>query len=705
MGSKGGFFNLFDWNSKSRKKLFANEGLKQGKKSDDALSTTPYSTVDEDEIIRRKGGSDHSCASSSVDDEGIGARAPSVVARLMGLESLPTTSVSDPYSSPSYESHTVRQVNYQKRILDPQINGFGVPSKFDGFSRQPIETRQQKMPSSPIDRFRTEALPPKSAKSLPITHHKLLSPIKNPNGFTTSKNAAHIMEAAAKIIEPGLHGFGPKSGTRLLGSSSIPLKVRDPKESSVPQRAPRLVEAQCRQVESAAARSLRGQALNRSWNGSDDSGDFGTSPDSGIRSSNGVKSKGKSVSLAVQAKVNVQRREATSSSGRSFSVQKDQEESKPNPPPKSQVNAQKNNRQKKTSVPVASSVLRQNNQKQNCSSNREKLSSKATGSSQHGKKVVSGDVSCGRSKTSSRVSGNLKVGLRKDASDMADEKEGFSSRTKNVPRKKRLIDGEFQTERSGINVWVDGREKNVQSNIVIDEHIKWEEDIGKKGTDVVSFTFTSPMGKSAQTPRPVVVLSEKLDPKNGCHVDALSEKKTADLKNKKASSHELNVMGGDALSILLDRKLRELACGVDLSYCNLVKMGSANTTASFILDTGSTSDSIGILQEKHEKNNLPVSHEENSDGASDSVCSSTNGLVLKVKNKPWESQGTMDFSITSDARKDVDPQNPSPLSILEASFSNESCNSSESCDSTNGSNNLSSIQSHNFVVRKEPSRI
>ncbi|KAK1319118.1 hypothetical protein QJS10_CPB04g00941 [Acorus calamus] len=720
MGSKSGFFNLFDWNSKSRKKLFSDEGSKQGKKNDESLPTTRRSLIDEDETVIHKWDSDYGFASPSVDDESVVVRAPNVVARLMGLECLPTTSVSDPYLSPSYESHS-REANHQKRMLDPQITGFAIPSKFDGFSWQPIETRKQMTPSSPIEKFKMEALPPKSTKSLPLTHHKLLSPIRNPNGFRTAKNATHIMEAAAKIIEPGLHGVGMKSRRPLLCSSSIPLKVRDPKECFVLKREPKIVETSRRPVEFNAARSLRGQALNKSWNGSDDSGDFRGSPDSGIRSSSGVKGKGKSISLAVQAKVNVQRREAMGSSRRSISEQEDQEESEPYKHLACHVNAQKNNRQKKTSTSGASGVLRQNNQRQNCPSNREKLSSKATGSSQKGKKVLSGDASRGRSKTFSRLSGN-------HASEMADEKDVMLSRTKNVPRKKRMIKGEFQSERSRTNVWVDGREELVQSNIVIDEHVKLAEDNGKKETDVVSFTFTSPRGKSPLAPRTSVVLLEKLDAPNGCNLDALNEKKSADLKHKKASSHGRNVTGGDALSILLDRKLRELVCGVDMSHCDLVKMGSITTTTSFILDAGFMSDSNSLPEEKHVKNFLPANHDEKAGNASittttsfildagfmsdsnslpeekhvknflpanhdekagdasDSMCSSTNGLVLKVKNKHWESQGTTDC-------KDLDNQNTSPLSILEASFSSESCNSSESWDNNTNENTVGLMRS------------
>ena len=43
-----------------------------------------------------KGSSDYSCASSVTDDDGYGTKAPGVVARLMGLDSLPASNAIDP---------------------------------------------------------------------------------------------------------------------------------------------------------------------------------------------------------------------------------------------------------------------------------------------------------------------------------------------------------------------------------------------------------------------------------------------------------------------------------------------------------------------------------------------------------------------------------------------------------------------------------
>jgi len=52
-----------------------------------------------------------------------------------------------------------------------------------------------------------EALPPRLAKrTLSVAQYKLLSPMKNPNHIS-SRNAADIMEAASRIIRPGVENI------------------------------------------------------------------------------------------------------------------------------------------------------------------------------------------------------------------------------------------------------------------------------------------------------------------------------------------------------------------------------------------------------------------------------------------------------------------------------------------------------------------
>ncbi|XP_054805548.1 uncharacterized protein LOC129308462 [Prosopis cineraria] len=387
-GHVGGFFQLFDWTSKSRKKLFASksdvpESLKQGKKVDGNLAMTrPYVVMNEDEIgagasVR---GSDHSYASSVTDDEACGTRVPGVVARLMGLDALPPSGFPEPYSSPYFDTPSLqdaqccrKNLNYQ---YDHAIYSGNLGEKVESSSRNFMEPKPRKTVSRPIEKFQTEVLPPKSAKSIPVTHHKLLSPIKSP-GFVPSNNPAYIMEAAARIIEPRPQAT-VKPKTPSIASSSVSLKVRGLKEKveasqkgplfglstvksrardlkekrEVSQRTIRLSERSQKLVESNAAMYLKGQSLNKSWNGSTDSSIGST--DAGEDFS--LQNKGKSISLAIQAKVNVQRREGLSLNGsRGLVGQKEHHELKPNPPLR--TNVQKN-LQKKSSVQGTNGVLR-----------------------------------------------------------------------------------------------------------------------------------------------------------------------------------------------------------------------------------------------------------------------------------------------------------------------------------------------------------
>lgn len=327
-GYVGGFLQLFDWNGKSRKKLLAKsqEGAKQGKRNVANLPTSRFRLMDEDEngASSIRGSSDYSCASSVTDEDGNVTKAPGVVARLMGLDSLPTSSAAEPYSTPFCdtrslgESPSYRETEYYSGSRQT-MNSEYQPTISGDPGRYAVESRLQRLHRRPIERFQTETLPPKLAKSIPITHNKHLSPIKNPE-FISSKNVAHIMEAAAKIIEPARQPSVKGRGVS-VGSSSGPLQVRDSKEKmEAAQRPRRLNGASHKSVESNAAKFLKGQSMNKSWNGSEEPNRFRASSESDGSYSVGSRNKGKSVSLAVQAKVNIQQRESFGSGNRSKSL-------------------------------------------------------------------------------------------------------------------------------------------------------------------------------------------------------------------------------------------------------------------------------------------------------------------------------------------------------------------------------------------------
>ncbi|XP_077218887.1 serine-rich adhesin for platelets-like protein [Tasmannia lanceolata] len=694
-GYVGSFFQLFDWNGKSRKKLFPNkfdlpEGSKQGKRSDENLPMTRVRLIHDDEnggVSSANAISEYSCASSVTDDEGNGIKAPGVVARLMGLDSLPTSSVSEPYATPFFESGSVRDINYPRKAPEflneyQNLSSSNHSGKVDSFCRKTIEPRPQKLENNRhIERFRTETLPPKSAKSHPITpHHKLLSPIKNP-GYISAKNATHLMEAAAKILEPGLQSSS-KGNFPSLGSSSVPIKVPDLKENTAASKRPlRLPEVSRRPIESNAVKYLKGQSLDKSWNGSGDTSNIRACPDLEENHSVGSKSKGKSISLAIQAKVNVQRREGLSSSIKGLLTRKEEDAYKPNQPLKNPSNTLKN-KQTKSSIASATGVLRQNNQKQNCLANKDKLPSKPSLSNQQGRKVLSGNSSFGRNKTFNKVSGNSKVGPKKEALQTMDlEKEVPSSRTKNFPRKKRAIDGDFYSEKSVL----------INSASVDRE----------KGMDVVSFTFTSPMIKPISGSQSSGHMVEKRE--NFCYVDSHNERSATDAKPRRMSSLGMNVIGGDALSYLLEQKLKELTSGVESPCSSSVKAGTINSSAYVLHDLVAALNSVSAMPREFDKTPQPGPQTEKLVFGSDSGFSSTNAETLKMNLKLQGVGGIADCSSSCDARKQLECQHPSPVSILEPSSSSESCNSSESWD--NGSKLCPSVEAQNFVGLNCPKKI
>ncbi|KAL4560270.1 hypothetical protein LXL04_032420 [Taraxacum kok-saghyz] len=311
--SGGGLKDLLDWNMKSRNKFSRipdlSEQSKQKRSSDRNMPITQFhpSKGDMAERLILKG-----CSSSVIgqDDHG---KVPGVVARLMGLNSLPNSSFTDKHSNGFVDSGNVR-----KRI-------------------EQIEQKHKV-----IEKFQTEFIPPKSAKSVNVTRQKLLSPIKS---------------------------------SRLVSSN-------DP-----PPRKP---------LESKAARKLKGQSMNKSWDGCLQRKPF---MDDGK----------KSVPLSLRAKINVEKRQGLNT----------------------------------TKKPSANSVLKQNNQKQNCLNGREKPAAKSpvTVTNSQYRKPVSG-------KSSSKIPANS------------------TNKTVNLTK----------------------RDKNDRNRYPIKSN----------GSDVVSFTFTSPISRTPE---------------------------------------------------------------------------------------------------------------------------------------------------------------------------------------------------------------
>ncbi|MED6130344.1 hypothetical protein PIB30_000238 [Stylosanthes scabra] len=682
-GYAGGLFRLFDWTSKSRKKLFANKSdlpgsLKQRRKIDGNLSMMqPYLVgADEDDIgvgasIRS---SDHSYASSVTDDDACGTRAPSVVARLMGLDSLPSSSFHDPYSSPYFDSRSFQDLQYWRTNLNHQHGHQNLYSGklVEGSSRNFIEPKPQNNIIRPIEKFQSEVMPPKAAKTIPVTHHKLLSPIKSP-GFIPTNNAAYIMEAAARIIEPSPQATS-KARAHLAASSSVSLRVRDHKEkaeasqkgplvgsSSMPprvrdlkekgeisQRTSRISELSQRTVESNSSKYLKRQSLNKSWNGSVDAP---TRSSTEAKEDSSVKNAGKSISLAIQAKVNVQRREGLNSGGgRSLVDQKEDSDTKANQPLR--ANGQKS-LHKKPSGQNASGVLKPNSLKQNHSIEKDKQPSKQVVSTSHSRKTLTGDSGRHRS-SSSKTPAKSKVSSKKSATQLTDsEKEVLYTHTNNFPRKKRSTDRNWN-DRVVDNLFIDKTQRPVQSSLVSNKHHS-DEEVKKKDMDVVSFTFTTPLARNNSGFETSGQAARKT---GGLPFDHHIKRVLLDTDSTR-SPIGYNVIGGDALGILLEQKLRELTNGLESSCDDSSNGRPSSSTGPKSKDVVLTSDSVNFVPQLQLKRDQDLLW-------ADKMEECKSNLVE-----------TQSFSCRL----------PSPISVLEPSFSAETFESSFSTDaaSTEGS--------------------
>lgn len=696
--SKGSLFNLFDWNGKSRKKLFASnselpEGLKQGKENVEKMEKRPRQVVELDDRranLSNRGSSDFSCASSMASDEGYGTRAPGAVARLMGLDSLPTSNVA---STLGFDSHSLRAFQYDSSTpnlwseYDP-MGYLKVPNKQEKYDWNSVELRPHKVENRPSKRFQTETLPPKSAKSIPATHHKLLSPIKNP-GFTPTKNVAYIMEAAAKIIEAN-----PKATSSgkvpSIGTSSVPLRIRDLKQKM--EAAAHTTSKPQRSSESCVSKNTKGQQSDKSQSGPEDLSSSKTSMSSERGTPTSLKNKGKSVPLAVQAKsTNGQRRDGSTLRSKSTVKQKEQNEVKANQMLKTQPCTQ-NTVQKRIAESRTSNVLQQNNLKQNSVPNKDNSAVKNSVSNQQGRKTKSTNGSVGQNRTVNKVVVKPETVPRKMGLVMTDsEKE----KTKNIARKRRSVSGDFQIDRNATpNVSLNKDEMPTKTNVVMDGNMNMAMDDRKSGMDIVSFMFSSPIKRAAPSSQSSGQMSDK------CSSSAIDSLGSKDYPSKSSTSFfpGLNGMGGDVLGVLLEQKLRELTNKIESSHCNVIREETSATSLSIFQNSLSTPNVASTSSAALDKM-LQIVHDKDKSGSLgyfDCILVENSQLAMNQKYQHSEEMEVQSSSSNySETGKEIKCQRTSPVSILEPSFA------SGSCSYLNGSSHCSTNESVGMEVETE----
>ncbi|XP_019173070.1 PREDICTED: uncharacterized protein LOC109168495 [Ipomoea nil] len=214
-GCVGIFFQLFDWNRRfAKKKLFSKKllppvRLKQGSKKFGGDEKQPKHRLIADE---NSGGFPNIIKSNSkgcsvYSEKKHEMRSPGLVARLMGLDSMPAVPKEKP-----------KKVSFNESSTGNKEEKFGCDTGRFGDEEQSFvkmgakqELRPQKLQKTglserrPVTRFGAEALQIKSmlSRSRKQHHRKLATPLKSPRNVA-GRNASRLIGVATKILEPGM---------------------------------------------------------------------------------------------------------------------------------------------------------------------------------------------------------------------------------------------------------------------------------------------------------------------------------------------------------------------------------------------------------------------------------------------------------------------------------------------------------------------
>ncbi|KAL9318696.1 hypothetical protein ACSQ67_015213 [Phaseolus vulgaris] len=570
---KGGFLSFFDWNGKYQKKQLCDspklpEISKQGMENMDSM---PKSEVNEMKMNGNGANPSNNascgfdCAISISSDEGCQTKVPGLLARLMGLDLLPVSTVSELSSSSTslYGSNSLGSSHSgDAEALHSMVDycchvdslNMGLKSGKSSWSVMESKVRNPAMKG-----FETEMLPPRSAKTIPVTYTKLLSPINSP-GYMRPKHATQIMEAAAKIIEASSQ---PCMRNRMssAGPSSVPLRILDLKEK---------LEAshyESKFIGKHTANPLNGKPSERR-------NSLCKSTSKGLRdseknSSCRLASKGKSASLAIPSRTNVQScDELTLNGNRRCVKQKEHNDIKSNQLSRSQKKQSADRArviQQKACTGQNSNVLRKNNQKLSSETTKGNPTYKAY--SHKPTQSWSLESSTGAKKTTKKGVVKANTEPKRSGTRVTGSPKSVSKR-KSISQKKNYINREVHNEARGTDTATNNYEnKSIKCNITTDGSINQDAFSMKGSNGVISFTFTSPLRR--KMPELQSSTEKTMGTSNKTDVNSCSNNDMLYPKKSSLSPPRLHVIDGEALSVLLEKKLQELTSRINPTQCSL----------------------------------------------------------------------------------------------------------------------------------------
>ncbi|CAJ1976087.1 unnamed protein product [Sphenostylis stenocarpa] len=578
---KGSFLSFFEWNGKSQRKQLCDspklpEISKEGKENLDSMPKSEVNRIkmDDNGANRSNNAScGFDCALSISSDEGYGTKAPGLLARLMGLDSLPVSNVSELSSSSTslYGSNSLGSSHSRDGDALHSTVDYCCLVDLINIGLKPVNSSWSVMESKVINpamkRFQTEVLPPRSAKIIPVTHNKLLSPIKSPGHFPP-KHAAHVMEAAAKIIEASPQ---PCMRNRIssAGPSSVPLRILYLKDKLEAAQYESMFSCKHTVNPLNVKPSERRNSLYKSAPSLKDS------RDSEKNSSCRLASKGKSVSLAIPSTTNVHSRdELTLNVNRGYVKRKGHIDIKSNKLPRSQkkqITDRARFMQQKACTGQNNNVLGKNNQKLSSETNKGNLASKADSNK---------PTQTWSSESSTRAKKTTKKGAVKANSESKRSGTRVTGTPKEIPvskrisQKKNYINRDVHNEGRGTHTAANNYEnKSIKCNVTTDGSINQDAFSMKGSNGVISFTFTSPLRRNMpelqSSDEQMMGTRNKIDANSCSNNDKLYPKKSS------LSPPRLHVIDGDALSVLLEKKLQELTSRINPTQCSPMKEGTA----------------------------------------------------------------------------------------------------------------------------------
>ncbi|XP_057522208.1 uncharacterized protein LOC130802278 isoform X2 [Amaranthus tricolor] len=241
-GCVGIFFQLFDWNRRFAKKKFFPKKLlppvrtKVSKKfnAEEKLPVAKHLLITDED--NSGGFSSKMKKNGSFEPKKTEMQAPGLVARLMGLEAMPVPIVEQNESSKS----SLKDVSKAK---GDKFGGRSenVSAKELSLSPEKGNLRPQKIQKTgvsdrrPVTRFGAEALQIKNVLSRSRKYHnhaKLDSPVKSPK---MGRNASRLIDVATRILEPGIQASNRARCSLTYPNSTIQLmsEVRGNVETQV----------------------------------------------------------------------------------------------------------------------------------------------------------------------------------------------------------------------------------------------------------------------------------------------------------------------------------------------------------------------------------------------------------------------------------------------------------------------------------------